>query len=191
MGRGPAVGESSAPEQTAQKARLPWTTTTAWLLGLLLAAAVAVAAIAAVPPILRNLSSAPADGVTATALPGVADASLVAPEGWVLQRDGDRALIVSSPDRVLSVSFAAVSGDAEEALQALLLEAGASPAGETKLETLRGGLPILHTDGADGAVYAVVGAGAQRIAVIARVADDAESGIHRAALAELLDGLRP
>ncbi len=184
------MGEHGASRGLVARTSPRWETWAAVLVALGIVVAVLFAAFTAIPPVLRNLSTSVADGTSVTALPGLPEgAGLLAPAGWLLQEDGD-AVLVSSPDRSLLVSFRAASGDPEEALVALLEEAEATPITPTRSETLTGGLRLVHLDADDGAVCGVVASGDRRVAFVARVAGDADARDYRAALAGLLDGIR-
>src|SRR5690606_39915925 len=95
-------------EVAPQRGLCPWRP---W--EILLAAVGAVAAIVFLvvalvvvwPPVASNLCSDVSDGTTAVPI-GVAQASVVVPEGWVVQRSGP-AVIARTPDGGLSVQLEA------------------------------------------------------------------------------------
>ena len=158
---------------------------------ILLAAVGAVAAIVFLvvalvvvwPPVATNLSSDVSDGTTAVPI-GDAQASVVVPEGWIVQRSGP-AVIARTPDGGLSVQLEATEGDAPEVLAALLESADAGSA-TVRAETLASGLRVVHADAADGVVYAVIDIGGGTLVTATATSD----GDYRAALGLLLEGVR-
>ena len=162
----------------------PWDVVLAAAGAIAAAALIVVALVSAVPPVSANLSSEVSDGSAAVPI-GDGQASVVVPEGWIVQRDGG-AVIARTPDGGLSARLAAAEGDARAVLQELVDsgdDAGA-PA-QIRAETLASGQHAVHADGSHGAVYAVIG-DTSLVTVVATVGAD-----HRPALGILLEGVRP
>ncbi len=166
-----------------------WETLLAGIIAFAVAGLLVFAAIVAVPPMLHNLSAATSDGVTAVALSG-GTGGVVVPEGWHVQRGGDAPLDVHTPDRVLAVAFSVADGEPGAVLRAMLDEAGA--AGPVRTETLATGLRLIHADVGEDQLYAVVAtAEGGAVRVVARVSEEGDLHAYRAALAQLLEGVRP
>lgn len=145
---------------------------------------IAIAAIVAVPPSIANLTSTVSDGVAPqTLLAGDLDAQVVVPEGWVVRRQGDDALTVSTPDGGLTAQLAITADDAETVV-------AASGDGTVRREVLASGLSIVHADTAPRSVVAaiVVGDG-DTVTVFAEVGKSQTPGAYRPALAQLLEGI--
>ena len=164
----------------------PWDFVLAAVGAVAAAVLILVAALVAVPPMATNLSSEVSDGATAVPI-GDGVASVVVPEGWVVQRDG-AAVIARTPDGGMTVRLGAAEGDAAEELRRLLDSAdGASgvDVGAIRAETLASGLQAVHAD-VDGGVYAVVDVGGGDLVTVVATSD----GDYRAALGQLLEGVR-
>ncbi len=161
----------------------PWDVVLAAVGAVAAIALIVVAVVVAGPPVATNLSSEVSDGSTAVPI-GDGQASVVVPEGWIVQRDG-AAVIARTPDGGLSVQLEAVEGDPAETLRELLDAAGSGSA-TVRAETLASGLRAVHADAGDGAVYAVIDVGGGTLVTVVATAD----GDYRAALGLLLEGVR-
>lgn len=174
-----------------------------WSLAFALVGAVAVialiaaAALVAVPPSLANLASSTADGVTAEPVGASADAAIVVPAGWIVVRESEEEILVRTPDAALEARVRAVSVPAEEALAAavpgIVDEIGAAP-GTERRETLASGTFAVHVDVVPSVTVAAVAESAEArgsVVVETRIRDDVDTARYRAALAQLLDGVRP
>lgn len=151
---------------------------------------VAIAAATAVPPMVQNLSTAVADGVTAYPVGDDGALSVVVPAEWIVQRPTEDLLQVVTPDGLLTTEIAAASGEPDDVLAALLSAEGVAPSGAVRAETITDGVRLVHVDSDSGdAVFAAVatpgGAAAQ---IIARTTADPRA--YRPALAQLLAGVR-
>ncbi len=163
----------------------PWDFVLAAVGAVATVALILVAALVAVPPMATNLSSEVSNGATAVPI-GDGPASVVVPEGWVVQRDG-AAVIARTPDGGMTVRLEAAEGDAAEELRVLLeaAEADGADVGTIRAETLASGLRAVHTD-AGGAVYAVIDVGGGDLVTVVATSDSD----YRAALGQLLEGVR-
>lgn len=166
---------------------------------LLVAAVVAVGALIAVPPSVANLASSTADGVAAEPLSADADAggAVVVPAGWIVVRESEEEILVRTPDAALEARVRAASVRAEEALAAAVPgiadEIGAAPGAERR-ETLAAGTFAVHVDVGPSVTVAAVAESAEArgsVVIEARIRDDVDPARYRAALAQLLDGVRP
>lgn len=160
-------------------------------------ALIAVAALIAVPPSMANLASSTADGVTAAPVGASAEAAIVVPAGWIVVRQGEQEILVRTPDGALEARVSAASAPAEEALAAAATAAaddtGAEPGAE-RSEPLASGSIAVHVDVGSSVVVAAVAKSPEApasVVVDARVRDGADPTRYRAALAQLLDGVRP
>ena len=160
----------------------PWDLVLAAVGAVAAAVLILVAVLVAVPPVATNLSSEVSDGATAVPI-GDGPASVVVPEGWVVQRDG-AAVIARTPDGGMTARLEAAEGDAAEELRRLLESSDGDP-GTIRAETLASGLQAVHAD-AGGAVYAVIDVGGGDLVTVVAEAD----GDYRAALGQLLEGVR-
>lgn len=154
---------------------------------------VAVAAIAAVPPSLENTRSSVSDGAS----PVRTDAmTLVVPAGWVVSR-GLAGVTVRTPDGGLATHLDGGAGDdLRGALRAMLdHDLGPVPTatvGPVRAESLASGLDVTHVDVGGDALYAVVATGPDSLVrVVARVAAGRDLADYRAAIGQLLEGIRP
>ena len=166
---------------------------------LLVAAVVAVGALIAVPPSVANLASSTADGVAAEPLGAGADAgaAVIVPAGWIVVRESEEEILVRTPDAALEARVRAASVPAEEALAAAVPgiadEIGAAPGAERR-ETLASGTFAVHVDVDPSVTVAAVAESAEArgsVVVETRIRDDVDPARYRAALAQLLDGVRP
>jgi len=173
------VAGDSGDIRTARR----WDIALACVAGALIVAAVGVATAVALPPSLSNLASEVSDGVTATA---VGDASVVVPADWIITRESDDAISVTTPDGVLRARLDVVSETPAETVER-------SPASSAlRTEMLASGLTAVHADFDDGGLVAGVGSPdarpSVRVVVEVRAAHDAAQ--YRAAIGELLEGVR-
>lgn len=164
---------------------------------LLVAAVVAVGALVAVPPSMANLASSTADGVAAEPLDADAGGAVVVPAGWIVVRESEEEILVRTPDAALEARVRAASVPAEEALAAAVPgiadEIGAAPSAERR-ETLAAGTFAVHVDVGPSVTVAAVAESAEArgsVVIEARIRDDVDPARYRAALAQLLDGVRP
>ncbi len=153
----------------------PWDLALAATGALLVALLCVLAAITAVPPMLRNLASEASDGIAPVSLPGGVD--VVVPRAWTVQRDGEDAVIVHTPDGGMSAR----------------LEAGDRSLSEdpSRTETLVSGLRVVHTDVGSDAVHAVVATDHGTVRVVATAGEGRRMADYRPALGQLLEGVRP
>lgn len=164
---------------------------------LLVAAVVAVGALVAVPPSMANLASSTADGVAAEPLDADAGGAVVVPAGWIVVRESEEEILVRTPDAALEARVRPASVPAEEALAAAVPgiadEIGSAPGAERR-ETLAAGTFAVHVDVYPSVTVAAVAASAEAresVVVETRIRDDVDPARYRAALAQLLDGVRP
>ena len=152
---------------------------------LLVAAVVAVGALIAVPPSVANLASSTSDGVAAEPLGADAGAAVVVPAGWIVVRESAEEILVRTPVPAEEALAAAVPGIADEI--------GAAPGAERR-EILASGTFAVHVDVDPSVTVAAVAASAEAresVVVETRIRDDVDPARYRAALAQLLDGVRP
>lgn len=162
-----------------------WELALACAAGALLTAGVVVAAAAAVPPVIANLSSEVSDGETETSL---GEAAVVVPADWLITRDSDGAITVRTPDGALRARL-----DALDETPAAIV--GSTPGqGPQRVELLASGLTAVHADLDDGRLLAGVGEtdAAPSVRVVAEVSvpDGGASADYRAAIGDLLEGIR-
>lgn len=172
--------------------RAPWDSVLAALGAVGVVVFLIVAGVTAIPPILADRDARLSDGVVAVP---VGDAHVVVPSGWIVTGDAAN-LGVRTPDTVLSADLTPAEGAPRDALQRFLdAELGAVPTatiGPFRGERLASGLTVVHSDVGADAVFAVVADGETALAAVrARVAPDRERADYRAALGQLLDGVRP
>lgn len=143
--------------------------------------AVAFAAYVAVPPSIANLASEVADGRAETPVGG---AAVVAPSDWIVTRESTDAVTVRSPDGVLRARLDVV--DASPG--AIVATAAASSPPRT--EVLASGLTAVHAD-LEGGLIAGVGTAdaAPSVRVTVEVAGT-DVDAYRAAIGDLLEGIR-
>jgi len=163
-----------------------WEIALACAAALLVIAGVAFAASVAVPPTIANLASEVSDGTAATEL---GDASVVVPAEWVITRDSADAITVRTPDGALRASLQTVH---EKPADAVAQGAGADAAPRSEL--LASGLTVMHADLDDGDLVAAVGtpdaAPSVRVVVQVRPPDGGAPAAYRAAIGDLLEGIR-
>lgn len=161
---------------------------------------VVLAAVVAVPPALTNVDSTVSDGVAAEPLVGSGgEADIVVPDGWIVRRQSEDAVLVVTPDGGLSARVTVTTADA-----ATVVAERAD--GATRTELLASGLRVFHADtaaertGSDTADLDATGAGEGVVAAVAlpdgttvvvaaEVDDSATLGDYRPALAQLLEGV--
>jgi hypothetical protein len=147
---------------------------------------VAVAAAVAVPPVIANLSSEVSDGETETALGEVA---VVVPADWLITRDSAGAITVRSPDGALRARL-----DALDETPAAIV-AAAEARGPQRTELLASGLTAVHADLDGDRLVAGVGetdaAPSVRVVAVVSVPEGASPTDYRAAIGDLIEGIRP
>lgn len=161
-----------------------WELALACLAGVLVAVAVSFAAAAAVPPMLANLSTEVSDGRAPTS---IGPAPVVVPADWLITRESADAVIVRTPDGALRARLDAVTGDPAATV------AGTDGAGPVRTEQLASGLTAVHADLDDGGLVAVVGpaGGGASVRVVAELPAPDDAAGYRAAVGDLLEGVRP
>ncbi|MFE5409286.1 hypothetical protein [Microbacterium sp. NPDC056569] len=161
-----------------------WETALAYAAAGLVLAAVAIGAVAALPPTIANLSSEVSDGSAPTDLE---DASVVVPADWVVTRDAENAITVRTPDGALRARLESV----DEKPGDVVADAAA---GAPRSELLASGLTAVHVDLDDGGVVAGVGepdaAPSVRVVVEVRPPEGGEPAAYRTAIGDLLEGIR-
>ena len=154
--------------------------------GILVLAAIALAALVAVPPTVANLTSEVSDGAAPTEL---GEASVVVPADWVITRESEDAVTVRTPDGALRANLESVDEKPDEVV-ADLAAAGAVP----RSELLASGLTVVHVDLRDGGVVAGVGApdaaSSVRVVVEVRPPEGGAVQAYRTAISDLLEGIR-
>lgn len=161
----------------------------AWIAAAVVAACLAFAAFAAIPPSLSNLASDGSDGETPYLLEtdGVR-AEVIVPSGWTVVRESADAVTVRTPDGVLSTRID-LSDDAPDAVVAGEPDVSTAP----RAEVLSSGRDVLHADlGSRGVVAAVGVLGrdvSPSIRIVATVDDAHTMTDYRRALGMLLDGV--
>lgn len=160
-----------------------WEIALAGVAGLIALIAVVFAAWVAVPPSLANLSSEVSDGVSETELGA---AAVVVPADWIVTRESADAVTVRTPDGVLHARLEAVDATPSEIVVA------AAPSSLERTELLASGLTAVHADVPGGLVAGVGAAEAPpSVRVTVRFVDrEADSDAYRAAIGELLEGIR-
>lgn len=176
--------------------RHPWDLAIAAVAAFAIVVIVTLAAFAIIPPAVASLDAQVSDGSTSAAI-GTNGAAVVAPAGWVVVGAATEDVVVRTPDGVLAVHLRSGVGSPKTLLGTALADAeqlaDAAP-GPTLSETLESGGLLLHADVGERALGAIVtsGAGAEDgVEVIAIVGPGAELSRYRAALALLLEGVRP
>jgi hypothetical protein len=153
----------------------------------LVLAAIAAAAVVAVPPTIANLASEVSDGRAPTDL---GDSAVVVPADWVVTRDSEDAITVRTPDGALRASLESIDASPADAVAVAVADA----AGAVRAEVLASGLTAVHVDLDDGGVVAGVGepdgAPSVRVIVEVRPAEGDEPAAYRAAIGDLLEGIR-
>ena len=184
---GDARVETAALETAAQEARVRrWEIALACLGAVLVAGALALAALTAVPPTLANLASEVSDGRTPTTL---GDASIVVPADWIVRRESADAVEVRTPDGVMRARLDVVDETPSDVLADAGLAAGA------RTELLASGLTAVHADDgpADDGHGIVAGVGEPdsppSVRVVATVSAPDAAG-YRAAVGQLMEGIR-
>jgi hypothetical protein len=163
-----------------------WEIALAWLGATLVAVAVTLAAMTALPPSLANIASEVSDGRTATTL---GDASVVVPAGWIVRRESADAVEVRTPDGTLRARVDVVGETPSGVLAAARLD------GVVRTELLASGLTAVHADEAhaDGEHGIVAGVGEpdlrQSVRLVVTV-DAPDAAAYRAAVGELMEGVR-
>lgn len=163
-----------------------WEIAGALVAALLVLVAVTVAVVVALPPTLVNLSGSRADGATPVTLERDGrSAQVVVPEGWLVTREGSDALLVRTPDAALEARVELVDAAPDAALEP------PADAGAVRSETLASGAVAMHADLPEGLVAAVGSAdSATSVRIVVQVPPPAETVDYRAAIAQLLDGVR-
>jgi hypothetical protein len=159
-----------------------WEIALASVAGVIALAAVAFAAYVAVPPSMANLASEVSDGRAETP---VGEAAVVAPADWIVTRESSDAVTVRTPDGVLRARLEAMDASAGE------IVATAAPASPQRTELLASGLTAVHAD-IEGGLIAGIGSGeaAPGMRVTVEV-EGADADAYRAAIGDLLEGIRP
>ena len=160
-----------------------WEVALAGVAGVIAVVAVAFAASVAVPPSLRNLASEVSDG---RAEIEIGEAAVVVPADWIVTRESTDAVSVRTPDGVLHARLEAVDASPGEIVET------ATPSTPQRRELLASGLTAVHADVEDGLI---AGVGSPEAAPSVRVdvevvAPETEPGAYRAAIGELLEGIR-
>ncbi|MFB7892957.1 hypothetical protein ACFC1I_12220 [Microbacterium sp. NPDC056044] len=160
-----------------------WELALACAAGVLVVVGIAVAALAAVPPSIANLTSDVSDGTAPTEL---GSAAVIVPADWVITRDADDAITVQTPDGALRASLETIDEKPADAV--------ADAAGAARSELLASGLTAVHVDLDDGGVVAGVGepdaAPSVRVVVEVRLGEGGEAAAYRTAIGDLLEGVR-
>jgi len=183
---------SHAPTARASSSPLRPTQPTALALAILAFLAVAafcvVGAAVAVPPSLVNLSSATSDGTTPYALQaGGAEVDVVVPAGWIVRRESERMITVTTPDGVMTARVDLVDENSDA-----VVSGHPDLASHVRSEVLPSGREVVHADAAGGAVVAAVGVLGRALSPSVRVvatADPSSMSDYRPALAQLLEGV--
>jgi autotransporter adhesin len=160
-----------------------WEVGAAWFGAALAAAGIVAAVTAALPPVLENLASKVADGVTAVSIGD--DAEVVVPADWIVSTHAGDAVAVRTPDGVLRAQLEAVDEDATA-----IISETPGVEGAPRSEQLASGMSAVHAGLEDGGYVAVVGGphGANvRVVIEVRGGDFAA---YRPAIAHLLEGIR-
>lgn len=160
-----------------------WDVGAAWLGAALATAGIVAAVMTALPPVLENLASEVADGVTA--VPIGDDAEVVVPADWIVATHAGDEVSVRTPDGVLRAQLEAADEDATA-----IFSATAGAQGEARSEQLASGMSTVHADLADGGYVAVVtGPDGANVRVVIEVRGGAIAA-YRPAIAHLLEGIR-
>ena len=172
-----------AREARDETAARRWEGALAGVAGVIALVAVAFAASVAVPPSLRNLASEVSDGRTEIEL---GEAAVVVPADWIVTRESTEAVSVRTPDGVLRARLEAVDASPGEIVET------AAPSMPQRRELLASGFTVVHADVEDGLIAGVGSPGAApsvRVDVEV-VAPEAGAGAYRAAIGDLLEGIR-
>lgn len=174
--------------------RHPWDIVIAVGAGLLLLALALAAAFAILPPALANAEAGVSDGTSSVELGG--GATVVVPAGWVVG-GATPDVSVRTPDGVLTVRLHAAQGTLDELYDSAVRDAAplaeTEDAGAAIEETMRSGARALHADLGESLVAGALvgGAAEQGVEFVAVVSTGFTMESHRAALAELLEGISP
>ncbi|NLP84112.1 hypothetical protein HF576_09635 [Microbacterium sp. CFH 90308] len=137
----------------------------------------------ALPPVLENLASDVADGVTA--VPVGDEAEVVVPADWIVTTHEGDAVAVRTPDGVLRAQLEAADEDA-----AAILSATPGVQGAARTEQLASGMSAMHAGLEDGGYVAVVaGPDGANVRVVIEVRGG-DISAYRPAIAHLLEGIR-
>lgn len=162
-----------------------WEIGGAVLAAVLVLVAVGVALVVALPPTLANLSGSRADGATPLTLERDGrSAEIVVPEDWIVTRQAPDVLVVRTPDAALQATVELVEAAPDAALEP------PADAGAVRTETLASGAVAVHADLPEGLVAAVAAEPATSVRIVVEVPPPARTADYRAAIAQLLDGVR-
>lgn len=172
-----------AREARDETAARRWEVALACAAGAIVVGAVAFAATVAVPPSWRNLASEISDGRTAIE---IGEAAVVVPADWIVTRESTEAVSVRTPDGVLRARLEAVDASPGEIVET------ATPSLPQRRELLASGLTVVHADVEDGLIAGVGSpeADASVRVDVEVVTAEIGAGAYRAAIGELLEGIR-
>lgn len=159
---------------------------------------VVIAALVAVPAALVNVNSTVSDGVAPQPLVADgAEAGIVVPDGWIVRRQGEDAVLVVTPDGGLSAQVTVTTADAATVV-------AEQADGATRTELLASGLRVFHadttaspsdavdldaTDAGEGVVAAVALPDGTTVVIAAEVGASTSLAEYRPALAQLIEGV--
>lgn len=158
---------------------------------------VVIAALVAVPAALVNVNSTVSDGVAPQPLVADgAEAGIVVPDGWIVRRQSEDAVLVVTPDGGLSARVTVTTADAATVV-------AEQADGATRTELLASGLRVFHadttaspsdadldaTDAGEGVLAAVALPDGTTVVIAAEVGASTSLTEYRPALAQLLEGV--